>query len=92
MYLGKMVEMARGEDLFHQPLHPYTQTLLQAIPRFPLGRSEKPSLKEEFRPGGTVKGCLFQSRCPHSEEKCQTEEPLLMDHGEEHLVACHFVS
>ena len=93
MYLGKMVEMARGEDLFRQPFHPYTQILLRAIPQLdPSGRSEEPSLREEFRHGATVKGCLFQPRCPHAQERCQIEEPLFIDHGEEHLVACHFVS
>ena len=93
MYLGKMVEMAKGEDLFRRPLHPYTQILLQAIPKLdPSGRSQGAPLREEFRPHSLEKGCLFQPRCPHSKERCQMEEPLLMDQEEEHLVACHFVS
>ncbi|MBS3906476.1 MAG: ABC transporter ATP-binding protein [Syntrophaceae bacterium] len=93
MYLGKMVEIANGEDLFRQPLHPYTQILLQAIPKLdPSGRSQEPLLREEFRPHSLEKGCLFQPRCPHSKERCQMEEPLLMDQGEDHLVTCHFVS
>jgi len=93
MYLGKMVEMANGEDLFRRPLHPYTQILLQAIPKLdPSKRSQGAPLREEFRPHDLKKGCLFQPRCPHSKEKCQMEEPLLLDHGEGHLVACHFVS
>ncbi|MCJ7705811.1 MAG: ATP-binding cassette domain-containing protein [Desulfobacterales bacterium] len=93
MYLGRMVEMANGEDLFRRPLHPYTQILLQAIPKLdPSGRSQGAPLREEFRPHSLEKGCLFQPRCPHSKERCQMEEPLLMDQGEDHLVACHFVS
>lgn len=93
MYLGKMAEIANGEDLFRRPLHPYTQTLLQAIPKLdPSGRSQGAPLREEFRPHSLEKGCLFQPRCPHSKERCQMEEPLLMDQGGEHLVACHFVS
>ncbi|MDI6764134.1 MAG: ABC transporter ATP-binding protein [Thermodesulfobacteriota bacterium] len=93
MYLGKMVEIANGEDLFRRPLHPYTQILLQAIPKLdPSGRSQGAPLREEFRPHSLEKGCLFQPRCPHSKERCQMEEPLLVDQGEEHLVACHFVS
>jgi oligopeptide/dipeptide ABC transporter ATP-binding protein len=93
MYLGKMVEIAKGEDLFRRPLHPYTQILLQAIPKLdPSGRSQEAPLREEFRPHSLEKGCLFQPRCPHSKERCQMEEPLLMDQGEDHLVACHFVS
>ena len=93
MYLGKMVEMAKGEDLFRRPLHPYTQILLQAIPRLdPSGRKEEPSLREEFRLGALATGCLFHPRCPHAQEKCQIEEPLLIDQGEEHSVACHLVT
>jgi len=93
MYLGKMVEIANGEDLFRRPLHPYTQILLQAIPKLdPSVRSQGIPLREEFHPHALEKGCLFQPRCPHSKERCQMEEPLLMDQGEEHLVACHFIS
>jgi oligopeptide/dipeptide ABC transporter ATP-binding protein len=92
MYLGKMVEMAQGEDLFRQPFHPYTQILLQANPKLdPSKRSQKPPLKEGFRRYDTKKGCLFQPRCPHSKERCHVEEPLLLDQGEDHLVACHFI-
>jgi oligopeptide/dipeptide ABC transporter ATP-binding protein len=93
MYMGKIVEMAGSEDLFKQPLHPYTQALLKAIPK--LDRSPKKEevlLKEEHRPSPSGQGCLFQPRCPHSREKCQTEDPLLLDEGEDHFVACHFVS
>ncbi len=92
MYLGKMVEMAKGEDLFRFPLHPYTQILLQAIPKLdPSKRSQGPPLKEDVLPTGLKKGCLFQPRCPHLKERCQREEPLLLDQGGEHLVACHFL-
>ncbi len=93
MYLGKMVEMANGEDLFRQPLHPYTQLLLKAIPTLdPSRRREDVPLKEEPWSHPSEQGCLFQSRCPHSKERCQTEAPLLLEEGEAHLVACHFLS
>ncbi len=93
MYLGRIVEMANGEDLFRRPSHPYTQILLQAIPKLnPSGRSQGGPLREEFRPHSLEKGCLFQPRCPHSKERCQMEDPLLLDQGEDHLVACHFIS
>jgi oligopeptide/dipeptide ABC transporter ATP-binding protein len=93
MYMGKMVEMANGEDLFRRPLHPYTRVLLNAIPKLELSqRKEEILVREEPRPVAPEKGCLFQPRCPHSKEKCQTEEPLLIDEGEEHLVACHFTT
>jgi oligopeptide/dipeptide ABC transporter ATP-binding protein len=93
MYLGKIVEMANGEDLFRRSLHPYTQLLLAAIPKLqPFKKEEKALMKEEHRPLPSYQGCLFQPRCPHSKEKCQIEEPFLLDEGEAHLVACHFVS
>jgi oligopeptide/dipeptide ABC transporter ATP-binding protein len=92
MYMGKMVEMADGEDLFHRPLHPYTQLLLNAIPKLdPSKRRGEVFVKEEYHPTPLDQGCLFQPRCPHSKERCQIEEPLLLDEGEDHLVACHFI-
>ena len=93
MYMGKIIEMANSEDLFKRPLHPYTQVLLKAIPKLDLyQKREEALLKEEHRPLPSDRGCLFQPRCPHFRERCQTEEPLLLDEGEDHLVACHFVS
>jgi oligopeptide transport system ATP-binding protein len=92
MYMGKMVEMANGEDLFNRPLHPYTQLLLKAIPKIdPSKRRGEGVIEEEapVLPSGQV--CLFQPRCPHSRERCRIEEPLLLDEGNDHFVACHFV-
>jgi oligopeptide transport system ATP-binding protein len=93
MYMGKLVEMANGEDLFNRPLHPYTQLLLRAIPTIdPSKKRGEGFIKEEVPalPSGQV--CLFQPRCPHSRERCKIEEPLLLDQGDDHFVACHFVS
>jgi oligopeptide/dipeptide ABC transporter ATP-binding protein len=93
MYLGKIVEMANGEDLFRRPLHPYTQLLLTTIPTlYPFKKGEKVSMQEEHRYLPSYQGCLFQPRCPHSMDQCQREEPLLLDEGKDHFVACHFVS
>ena len=93
MYTGKMIEMATSEDLFKRPLHPYTQVLLKAIPKLDLSQKREEILaKEDHRHTFLEGGCLFQPRCPHSREKCQTEDPLLLDEGEDHFVACHFVS
>jgi oligopeptide transport system ATP-binding protein len=90
MYMGKIVEMANGEDLFSQPLHPYTQVLLKAIPKLdPSKRKEKVLERESFITPD--QGCLFQPRCPHRKERCQTDEPLLLDEGKGHLAACHFI-
>ena len=93
MYMGKIVEIANGEDLFQRPLHPYTQVLLKAIPKLDLyQKREETFLKEDHRFSPSDRGCLFQPRCPQARERCRTEEPLLFDEGEDHLVACHFVS
>ncbi len=92
MYMGKIVEVAHGEDLFRRPFHPYTQLLLRAIPKLdPAQRKEEGPEEEEPQIHLAEKGCLFQPRCPHSKEKCQIEEPLLLDEREDHLVACHFL-
>jgi oligopeptide/dipeptide ABC transporter ATP-binding protein len=67
--------------------------LLNAIPKMdPSKRREEPPMKEEARTILSDQLCLFQPRCPHSREKCQIEEPLLLDEGEDHFVACHFAS
>jgi oligopeptide/dipeptide ABC transporter ATP-binding protein len=93
MYMGKIVEMANGEDLFRRPLHPYTRLLLTAIPRLdPHKRIAEGPAKEEQDLTLQEKGCSFQPRCPHGQERCHLDEPLLLDEGEDHLVACHFVT
>ncbi|MBP1708684.1 MAG: peptide transporter substrate-binding protein [Deltaproteobacteria bacterium] len=92
MYMGKIVEMADGEDLFLRPLHPYTQLLLTAIPKLdPRQRAETGAPAQEGRLLPPDRGCLFQPRCPHSNETCQSEDPILFDQGKDHWVACHFV-
>src|SRR4030066_272891 len=79
MYMGKIIEMANGEDLFKRPLHPYTQVFLKAIPKLdPSPKREEASLKDEHLPLPSDRGCLFRPRCIHSRERCQTDEPLLM--------------
>jgi len=91
MYMGKIVEMAGGEELFRQPLHPYTRLLLAAIPKLNLQKRIDPAaVREESRPLSSEQGCSFQPRCPHSEERCKVEEPQLLDAGGGHWVACHF--
>ena len=91
MYMGKIVEMAGGEELFRHPLHPYTCLLLAAIPKLNLQKRIDPAaVREESRPLSSEQGCSFQPRCPHSEERCKVEEPQLLDAGGGHWVACHF--
>jgi len=91
MYMGKIVEMAKGDDLFRLPLHSYTQILLTAIPKLTPQKKGEALVKEEYRLIPSEGGCVFQSRCPHPKERCQMEEPQLLDKGDGHYVACHFV-
>jgi oligopeptide/dipeptide ABC transporter ATP-binding protein len=91
MYMGKIVEMADGEELFRRPLHPYTRLLLAAIPKLNLQkRIDATAVREESRSLSSEQGCSFQPRCPHSKERCKVEEPQLLDAGGGHRVACHF--
>lgn len=93
MYLGKIVEVARSEDIYSNPLHPYTQVLISAIPNI-MGKkiSKKSSVAGDVsNPIDPPKGCSFHPRCPIAEEKCRNIEPELTDKGREHRVACHLV-
>ena len=94
MYVGKIVEIARTEDLFSQPHHPYTEALLSSVPRGELGRRNKPALitGDIADPANPPKGCAFHPRCPYAKERCKQEEPLLEPARGGGLVACHFSS
>ncbi len=95
MYLGKVVEIANGEELFSNPLHPYTKALLQSLPRFEARTSEKGkknTLKGEIpSPINMPSGCRFRTRCPYATKICEKIEPTLInvDENGEHRVACH---
>lgn len=92
MYLGKMVEIARTENLFAHPRHPYTKVLLSAIPKpTPHRTTERIILEGEVpSPANPPSGCRFHTRCPFTQEKCRIEEPLLEPAGDDRQVACHF--
>ncbi|HEX2221492.1 MAG TPA: dipeptide ABC transporter ATP-binding protein [Candidatus Limnocylindria bacterium] len=92
MYLGKIVELARGEDLYEHPRHPYTKALLSAIPiPDPTVKRERIVLKGDLpSPANPPSGCRFHTRCPMAQEICKVEEPPLRDIGGGHLSACHF--
>jgi len=91
MYLGKIVERARKQTIFEQPLHPYTQALLSSV------QVPDPEYKTEMIPlKGTVpspinppSGCRFHTRCPFTSSICKATEPPLMEVGTGHFVACH---
>jgi len=91
MYLGKIVEMAPTEELFNQPLHPYTIALLSAIPiPDPDVRRERILLTGDVPdPIDPPPGCRFHPRCEFAVQICEEQEPELTDVGGGHLVACH---
>ncbi|MDE2333713.1 MAG: ABC transporter ATP-binding protein, partial [Rhodospirillales bacterium] len=91
MYLGRIVEVAQKEALFANPRHPYTRTLLSAIPRPDPHRDAARQI-----PGGDVPspmnpppGCHFHTRCPFADARCKEEAPVLRALAGSHQVACH---
>jgi peptide/nickel transport system ATP-binding protein len=90
MYLGRVVEMARVDDVFSRPTHPYTQALLAEIPRLTHRRKMFAAIKGEIpSPLNPPTGCHFHPRCPHAMARCKTEVPALRNIAEQHLSACH---
>ncbi len=91
MYLGKIVEFADKKTLFTNPLHPYTEALLSAVP------VPNPSLKREKRllqgdvpsPINPPPGCAFHTRCPYAFDRCKVEAPKLVELSPGHGVSCH---
>ena len=90
MYLGKMMELTTREELFRNPLHPYTQALMSAIPvPNPHLRRERVILTGDVpSPLNPPKGCRFHPRCPVAIAKCSQEEPQLKELLPDHWVAC----
>ncbi len=93
MYLGRISEIALRDDLYHQPLHPYTQALISAIPkRHPNMVKERIILSGDVpSPLNPPSGCRFHPRCPVVREgHCDVEEPELRELRSGHMVACHY--
>ena len=94
MYVGKLLEVATKEELYKNPLHPYTRFLLDAVlvPN-PRRRRKHEILKGEVpSPINPPPGCRFHPRCPYATDICRKEIPELVDIGRKHQVACHLVS
>ena len=96
MYLGKIVESGDREQVYSQPVHPYTQALLSSAPALfpwrvktttiPADDGEVPS------PADPPSGCRFRTRCPKAQQRCAEEEPLLELRGFSHPSACHYAA
>ena len=93
MYLGNMVELAPSGELYKNPLHPYTQALLSAIP---IPDPKIARNKKQIRLEGEVPspvnppaGCHFCSRCPYATDRCKSETPVLKETAPGHFTACH---
>jgi peptide/nickel transport system ATP-binding protein len=95
MYLGRIVELAPRRTLFTTPRHPYTRLLLDAIPDLEMtGRARTPVGGEVPNPLNPPSGCTFHPRCPHANERCRREAPLLQVYrhaGGISQAACHAV-
>ncbi len=91
MYLGQMVEYAPTDSLFANPLHPYTQALLSAVPLpNPYKKKERIILRGEIpSPMNPPSGCIFHTRCPYVMDVCKTEAPTRAEAAKGHVVACH---
>ncbi|WP_397600058.1 ABC transporter ATP-binding protein [Silvanigrella sp.] len=95
MYLGKIVEYTSSENLYKNPLHPYTQALISSIPRHNIvEKRERQVLQGDIpSPINPPSGCRFHTRCPFAKEICTNEVPILKNLGtteNPHLVSCHF--
>lgn len=93
MYLGRIVEMGKAEDIIDNPLHPYTQALIEAVPKPEPGKvciiKELPIFGEIPSPANIPPGCRFHTRCPYAVDECKSlPEPELMPDDDGHLHAC----
>lgn len=93
MYLGRLVEIADADELNEHPIHPYTQSLLSAVPipdpEIARSRQRIVLTGDVPSPLNMPTGCPFRTRCRYASEKCALECPTLTDRGGGHMVACH---
>lgn len=90
MYLGKLVELAPSDELYNNPLHPYTQALISAIPTIGENKESRLVLSGDLpSPTSPPPGCAFHTRCPYAMEVCKTAVPTLLERSPGHFVSCH---
>jgi len=94
MYLGKIVELADGDELYHIPMHPYTQALMSAIPIPDPTLERQRIILEGDVPSAEIvpPGCRFHQRCAIAVDQCKVESPPLVEKGRKHKVACWLVT
>jgi len=92
MYVGKIAEMAQSDVLYNEPLHPYTEALMSAVPKpDPLYESKRIVMQGDVAdPANPPPGCYFHPRCRYAKDICKTEEPEFRELRPDHFVACHF--
>ncbi|MEZ7965209.1 MAG: oligopeptide/dipeptide ABC transporter ATP-binding protein [Candidatus Azotimanducaceae bacterium] len=92
MYLGKIVEQASSDEMYHRPFHPYTQSLISAIPiPDPHHTTQRILLTGDVpSPISPPPGCAFHTRCPKAADQCRHQAPVLETVAESHIAACHF--
>ena len=92
MYLGRVVELADCDELFDNPLHPYTEALLAAVPvpNPKLRRTKRPLAGDVPSPVNPPPGCPFHTRCGYAQDRCRLEVPQLREVAPGHWVSCHF--
>jgi peptide/nickel transport system ATP-binding protein len=91
MYVGKIAEIAKAEELYSDPLHPYTEALLSAVPKAdPLYKSNRIVMQGDVAdPSNPPSGCYFHPRCRYAQEVCKTKAPEFRELKPNHFVACH---
>jgi oligopeptide/dipeptide ABC transporter ATP-binding protein len=94
MYVGKIVEVTDRNEIFDNPLHPYTRALLSSIPIpdpvLEKRRSRMILIGDVPSPVNPPSGCRFNPRCPYAEDNCRTDEPALSEVKPGHFAACHY--